>query len=227
MMILKNIAAAVLLAAASLSQAATYSTLTLPTLNADIRGWTDGSTYTPLFPGTQTWNGVPFDLAVNASGNTVFMEGVLDISVNVFGATQAYTLINSAFGSYGSLNGSVEFFGTNGAYYEVDLVQGVNVRDHYDGFFNNTIDGVNAIAAFNVGAGRARLDEQIFNLPSMFSSETLQTIRFTGLDAGASGQPFIAAATVSVAAVPEPETYALMLAGLGVVGASLRRQRRR
>ena len=209
--------------AAPLAQAS-LTTLTLPTLNSDARTYTDGATYNPLFPGTQTWNGVPFQLSVDASGNTVFYNGVLNIPVGVFGVTQAYTIINSGFGTFGSNNGSIEFFGTNSSYYKVDLIQGVNIRDHYDGVFNNTIDNINAVAAFNVGPGRARLDEQIYNLPLAFGSETLNTIRFTGLNLGGfAGTPFIAAATVSV--VPEPEPYALMLAGLGVLGWMQRRRR--
>lgn len=217
-----------LLAIAPLSQAATFTTLALPTLNTDIRTFTDGAVYNPLFPGTSTFNSVLFQLSADANGNTAFARGVLDIAVGAFGVTQAYTLINSGFGAFGSNNGSVEFFGSNSSYYKVDLIQGLNIRDHYDGFFNNTIDNVTAVAAFNVGPGHARLDEQIYNLPVVFGNETLNTIRFTSLDLGGAGVPFIVAATVSVkavGAVPEPETYALMLGGLGLIGWMQRRCR--
>ena len=224
----KGISLLALLAVAPLSQAATFTTLTLPTLNTDIRTFTDGAVYAPLIPGTSTFNSVPFQFAADASGNTAFARGVLDIAVGVFGVTQAYTLINSGFGAFGSNNGSVEFFGSNSSYYKVDLIQGLNIRDHFDGVFNNTIDNVTAVAAFNIGPGHARLDEQIYNLPLVFGNETLNTIRFTGLDLGAAGIPFIAAATVGIevaGAVPEPETYALMLAGLGLLGWMQRRSR--
>ncbi len=221
---MKRIALIALVAAAPLAHANTFTTLTLPALNADIRTWTDGSAYDPLYPGAQTFNGVPFNLAVDGSGNTAFFNGTTDIAVNLAGITQAYTLINSAVGTYGANNGSVEFFGTNGAYYKVDLIQGVNIRDHFDGFYNNIIDGVNAVAAFNIGPGHARLDEQIYNLPGVFATETLQTIRFTspGVDGGSGGIGFITAATVGV--VPEPGTYALMFAGLGIVALMARRR---
>lgn len=221
----KTLAALVLAAAAAASQAADFTTLTLPTLNADIRTWTDGATYNPLFPGTHTYNGVPFALAVDAQSHTVYHAGgdpgPLDIPVGIFGVTTAYSLINSAWGSYGTNVGSMEFFGSAGGYYKVDLVEGTNVRDHYDDGYNNTIDGVGAVAWFNVGPGRARLDEQIYNLPSEFGTQTLTKITFTGLDQGANGVPFIAGATVS--AVPEPGALALMSAGIGLL-ALLRRR---
>ncbi len=223
---IKPIALAAVVACAPLAQAA-FTTLTLPTLNLDIRTATDGASYNPLFPGTQTWNGTPFQLDVDANGNTIFSVGVLNIAVGIFGVTQAYSIINSGFGAFGSNNGSMEFFGTNGSYYKVDLIQGTNIRDHYDGFFNNTIDNVTAIAAFNLGPGRARFDEQIYNLPMAFANETLNTIRFTSVDLGANGQAFIAAATVRTAdatSVPEPGSIALVLAGLGLAGWQRKRQ---
>lgn len=223
---IKPIALAAVVTCAPLAQAA-FTTLTLSTLNFDIRTSSDGATYNPLFPGTQTWNGTPFQLAVDSNGNTVFVDGVLDIAVGLFGVTQAYSIINSGFGAFGSNNGSMEFFGTNGSYYKVDLIQGINIRDHFDNVFNNIIDNVNAIPAFNVGPGRARFDEQIYTLPAAFANETLNTIRFSGSDLGLNGNPFIAAATVRTAdatSVPEPGSIALVLAGLGLAGWQRKRQ---
>ncbi len=214
---IKTIVPLVLFAVAPLAGADTYTTLSLPSLNTDIRTYGDGASYQPLFPNQQTWNGVPFQLSVGASGATAFANGVLDIPVDVFGVTSAFTIINSAFGALGANNGSVEFFGST-SYYKVDLIQGQNVRDHLDNVYNNAIDNVNAIPAFSIGPSRARLDQQIYHLPAAFGTETLVTIRFTGLDLGAAGIPFITAATVAVAApVPELASYTLMLAGLGVI----------
>ena len=66
---------------------ADYTTVTLPTLNTDIRTWSGGSGYNSIFPSSQTWNGVPFSLALSG-GNNVFYPAAgtpafLDIPVNV------------------------------------------------------------------------------------------------------------------------------------------------
>ena len=201
-----------LLSGAVAARADTYTTLTLPTLNVDLRTSLGGAAYVPLFPSVQNWTGVPFQLSASPTGNTSFIDGVLDIPVGVFGVTSAYTLINSAFGVFGANNGSVEFFGTT-AHYKVDLIQGQNIRDHLNNVFNNVIDGVSAVPAFV--DGWAHLDQQNFNLPVAFASQNLASIRFTGLNLGnPNGIGFITAATVAVASpVPEPASVLLLLSG--------------
>lgn len=206
--------------------AATYTTLTLPTLNTNIGGWTDGAAYETAFPGTHVWNGVPFNLAEDALGNKVFYSASpasLDIPIGIFGVSDAYTIINSAYGVAGYTVGAVEFFGSDGAYQKVDLVEGANVRDHYAGGYNNVIDGASAMLAWDPDGAGARLDMQIYHLSADFADETLSTIRFTSYGSGVHGLPFIGAATV--AAIPEPESYAMLLAGLGLIAWRLRKHR--
>lgn len=203
---------------------ADYTTLTLPSLNADIRTWSGGSGYNAIFPSSQTWNGVPFSLALDGSNNVFYpaagTPSTLQIPVNVYGVTNAYTVINSSWGAYGVTIGKVEFFGSAGAYYSMDLVEGTNVRDHYTGGYNNVIDNINAISAFTSGTG-AILDMQLYSLPATFSDEYLNYILFTSnvLGQSSGGNPFIAAATVSAESqnqVPEPTT--MFLLGLGLMG---------
>lgn len=218
-----QILAALLLVAEAGVADASYTTLALPSLNADIRTWTDGASYDSLFPGAHTFNGVPFELAVDGDGNTAFHNGEIDIPVNIFGVTQAFTLINTAYGADGANVGYVSFSGSLGDIYTVDLIEGQNVRDHYDGGFNNAINGVDAIEAFSAGSGRARLDQQIFNLPAAFANQTLLSIRFHSNQQGLAGEPFIAAATV--ATVPLPSVLWLFGTVLAV-GAGLAKRRR-
>ncbi len=195
--------------------ASSFTTVALPDLNTDISTWTDGGRYNTIFPGLQTFNGVPFALAVDNEHHLAYM-GNLSIPVNVYGVTRAYSIINSAYGSYGTNVGSMEFFGTGGAYYKVDLVEGYNVRDHYYGGYNNTIDNVTAVSAFGGERYRARLDMQIYNLPTIFATNTLESIQFNYMGQGGGGNPFLAAVTVEATAVPIPA--ALWLFGSGLAG---------
>ena len=219
---LKPLLLAELMSGAVAAQADTGTPLTLPALDADLRADPGGAPFVLLFPSVQTWVGVPFQLVATAAGNTSFIDGLLDIPVGVFGVTAAYTLINSGFGLFGTKKGSVEFFGTT-AHHKVDLVQGQNIRDCLNNVFNNVIDGVNAVPAFTSGA--VRMDQQTFNLPAAFASESLVSIRSTGLNLGnPGGVAFITAAPVAVATpVPGPDNALLLISG-GLAGLAWRRR---
>lgn len=215
-------AGAVALAACMTANAQTYSTVTLPDLNTNLTTWTNGSVYAPIFPGAQVFDGVPFQLQTNAAGDNAFYNGTLDISTNIAHATTVDTLINTAFGAPGADVGSLTFTGSAGATYTVQLIEGGNVRDHYYGDFVNTTTAANTTqAVFGVNApGNAHLDMQSFSLPAAFANQTLTSVVFQSNNGGSNGIPFLAGMTV--AAVPEAGTWAMLLAGLGVIGAALR-----
>jgi len=192
----------------------------------DLRSIIGGSQF-PIAPTTISVGGVPFDLEPLA--NTADSLGIvvsplgpytLVFPVNQPDAVAVYTLINSAFGSFGANNGLVEAIGTGGAYASFDLIQGTNIRDYLNNVFNNTV-GPDIESAFY---GSVRLDRQVLLLPASFQGQTLTEIRITGTAGNPSGEPFVAAITVGV-----PEPSSLVLAGLGLLAlgfATLRKNNR-
>jgi len=88
----------------------------------------------------------------------------------------------------------------------------------------STINGMSTKEIF--ANGQVRLDRQRFLLPGTLSGQTLEKIVITNLtqppDNEGRGQAFL----VSVAAVPEPQSYAMLLAGLGIPGGRLQKRRR-
>jgi hypothetical protein len=213
--------------------------LTTPPANADIRTFSDGTFY-PVAPTTLAVGGVPFALTPldtipnSLAAAQTFGPGgpIIDIKTNIFGATQVYTLINSAFGEAPFTVGTVEFKGANGSDVTFNLTEGVNIRDHFFNVFNNTVtDPTIVTASFGPGGfqDEVRLDRQTFDLPASFATDTLTDIILSPTaDTGfPNGEPFVAGVTVNQA-VPEPSTLVLFLCA-GVAGAGYvccRRQKR-
>ena len=213
-----------LISAACASQAA-VTTVPLTGMDADIRTWTDGSAYNPLYDSTQTLGGVSFSFAQDANRNTAIYNSPATLGTSIANASVVYTLVNSAFGAYGSDAGRITFYGSGGATYTYIYIEGLNIRDHYYGVFENSTSSADVMQAV-WGAnspGNAHLDMQTIVLPVAFNSQTLTSIVFDSSYAGGGGKAFLAG--VSVAAVPEPGEYAMLLLGLGLMGAVARRRR--
>jgi hypothetical protein len=211
------LAVAIAFAASAKPVAAEFHTVDISSqFNTDLRSIFGGSQY-PVAPFDVSIGGVPFDLEPLA--NTADSLGIVFsplgpyefvFPVNLPNAVAVYTLIDSAYGTFGANNGLVEAFGTGGAYASFDLVQGTNIRDYVQNVFNNTVGP----DIQSVLYGSVRLDRQVLLLPASFQGQTLTEIRFSGVAGNPTGQPFVAAITVQV---PEPSSLILAALGLGVL----------
>ncbi len=191
-----------------------------PLVNADITTFTGGGGY-PQMGGTVTIAGIDHVLAKTSTGRTgsmFFANNTKVVPVGVFGVKEVYTLINSTVGAFGAFNGKVEFFGAGGAYQTFDLIQGDNIRDHYNGSYNNVASNLNGTISYTSGV---RFDQQKFVLDTAFHSVDLVEIKFVGSNnAGSNGSPMLQSLTVNP--VPEPATIAALGLGLAAV---IRRKR--
>ncbi len=218
---LQFIAAAVVVVASQCASADYAFVNIAPLTTSDLKTYTGGSAY-PVGGQTLNFGGVPFALALK-SGQANTLGAVqlptngqvttYSFPVNVTGATHLYTLINSAWGSFGANNGSVEVVGTNGAFVSLSLVQGSNIRDHYQGSYQNIINDPTVVPT--VYATGARLDRQVITLPPSFVGQTVTEVRFKGMGNNPNGAAFIAGATFETA----PACFG-DLNGDGSVGAS-------
>ncbi len=180
--------------------------------------------------GELTLGGVPFDIPVGglnvwAAGGPNFSGGddnntiwTLDVPVNIPAVTTVFGLMNTAWGSMGLVDMTVEFFGSDGAFFSKDLIGNNDIRD-MNTLFNSNINGVTTIEVFR--SGRFVYDMVIFDLPIDFHDETLSSIRVT-----TERVIFLHSGVVSgltVQTVPEPTTATLLM-GLGVLGMATRRR---
>lgn len=173
-----------------------------------------------------------FESAANAfSGNFVTLGSGLDgWTINAGTVDLIHSYWQPAGGSYSlDLNGgsagtiSQSFATTVGGTYNVSF----SLAGNHDGGGDKTITvGVTDPHSFSfalAGSSRSAMGWQTESF-SFVATSALSTLTFAGNPANT----YYGAAldNVSVtAAVPEPETYAMLLAGLGLVGAIARRRR--
>jgi hypothetical protein len=197
--------------------------------NADIRTYTGGANY-PVAPTSISVATIPFGLVTDqGAANTLGViqtpggSSTFTINTSVVDPTTIYTLMNSAFGASGANIGSIEFKGSGGSDALFQIVEGNNIRDHFNDGFNNVASNIvpNAfLSGSQNSSGPDRLDMQTFVLPASFSSDTLTQIIFSGSNAGnPQGEAFLAAVTASTAQnVPVPEPASATLVGIGIIG---------
>ena len=135
--------------------------------------------------GNNAWN------AFNATGSN---PRFLEISTSIAHPVKVYTLLNTYWGVHASDSyASIEFYGSNGAYYKKDLAGGEDIRNYNaeppeTAAWAQTINGTTTTQALVYdtlpnGLGQ-RLDRQEFTLPGTFFASTLLSIRLidTGRD---------------------------------------------
>jgi hypothetical protein len=231
--------ATIVLGAASAAQAAGTPLSIQSGVDSDLYDYTQGTSYPPA-GSTVTIGGVDFTLASFFANNPSAADvGVVQTgdgqadsitiampAVTVGTSTVFYSLINSAFGQAPNTIGDLTLNFQGGGSYVYDLTEGDNIRDHFNGMYNNFAPNVYGTATY----GNDRLDAQQIILPSQDVGDVLTSITLNNTQPG-DGNPFLAAFTVvnpgSVSAAPEPATWALMLLGVGVIGGGLRMARRK
>jgi hypothetical protein len=169
------------------------------------------------FPfGTKHYNGIPFLISGNKKGtvNSAWFSdfaaggggGVVSVTIPVHVAKvkTVYTLMNTIWGSTESGLLSITFTGSDGATWTFDPIGGVNVRDYNNGNYTDT-----CICQLPGGAGQSttinawvngdgqRLDQQIYELPAAFATQTLESITITDSGNEELQRSFLAALTVS------------------------------
>ncbi len=173
------------------------------------------------FPyGTKHYNGITYDIlgtklgTVNSAWFAADAAGQgsgtvsITIPVNVAKVKTVYTLMNTEWGSTQTGLITITFTGSAGAIWTFELTGGVNVRDYNNGNYTDTcicqLPGTVAqsgtINAWTSTSGQQRLDEQIYELPAAFATQTLDSITITDSGNENVQRAILAAVTVSTVA---------------------------
>ncbi len=188
--------------------------------------------------GPTTLGGVPFDITSNAAGNQAWYAYLATIpsitmNTNIYGATNVYTLINTAWGQPGPNSYAyLVFTGSGGASYIKNLVGDVDIRDWNNDRWTNSINGTtttNVFSETNIYGNQGRLDMQDITLPAAFASQTLTSIELVD-----NGRFFfqstildgVSVLSPAAATVPEPASLTLLaIAAVSAIGYAWRRRK--
>ncbi|MGC2245081.1 MAG: hypothetical protein WA609_00635 [Terriglobales bacterium] len=167
--------------------------------------------------GTKHYDGIAYTLLGNKKGtaNTAWFASVaagqgsgtvsITIPVNVAKVKTVYTLMNTEWGSTQSGLITITFTGSEGATWTFDPVGNVNIRDYNNGGYTNTcicqlpgaVGQSATINAWTNSAGQQRLDEQVYELPAAFATQTLESITITDSGGENIQRAILTAVTVS------------------------------
>jgi hypothetical protein len=202
--------------------------------NANLQTYSFGANYAV---GGTTFDvaDVPFTLAtdggvagttgaVQTPGNTPFgsiTSWTFSVPAGTH-ATELFSLANLAFGAAGYDEGSIVVTGTGGETATLTLNSGVNIRDHNEDGFINTLSDATVVPTYFQGGSivsssvsiQTRLDRQELILPSDFAGDTIASITFNGIDNAGDGEAFLAGLTLSDAPVNVPEVPSMAVLGL-------------
>lgn len=170
------------------------------------------------FPyGTKHYDGITYDILGTKQGtvNTAWFaadaagqgSGTVSITipVNIAKVKTVYTLMNTEWGSSQTGLITITFTGSGGATWTFELTGGVNVRDYNNGNYTDTcicqlpgsVGQSGTINAWTSTSGQQRLDEQIYELPAAFATQTLESITITDSGNENVQRAILAAVTVS------------------------------
>jgi hypothetical protein len=189
---------------------------------------------------------VPFNIKSNEAGNQAWNGAIaagwtpgkdddggaqsITMNVNVYGATNVFTLINTWSGQSGPNSYAwLTFTGSGGATYTKELIGNVDIRDYNDDGFTNSINGTTTTNVFWIpvdgsGENPGRLDMQSIALPSAFTTQTLTTIQLVD-NGGPNYFQRVILDGVTVMVVPEPSPFVLLgIAAISLPGCIWRRR---
>lgn len=176
-----------------------------PSVTDNLRTWTSGTNYPSGYSFTN-YAGITFYLTgypgiTNGLGTvytglgSVTAPSITNFPVSITNAATVYTLMNSYDGQLGSTNGTMDFYGSQGAHARFEIVQGLNIRDHYNGTYQNMISS-NFMSLYWGTNRQVRLDCQGWMLPTNFCTQTLTNIQVRSFGNRPNGVPTVAAITV-------------------------------
>jgi hypothetical protein len=142
--------------------------------------------------GLVTLAGIPFNIASNAAGKQAWHADVavnggsgpvsITNSVNVYGVTKVYSLINTWCGQPGpTAYAWFVFTGSAGTVFSNALVGGTDIRDYNGATWENNINGTTTVNVFDCLSDNwgspGWLDMQQITLPPEFATQSLVSIQ--------------------------------------------------